>query len=107
MSIDPVELRPEQSFQAERWVRFIRECQDIEQLRDTAMALVQQLTQQKAANVWMASRASESENEKLEVKLSVKDEEIDVGEELIKARLALPRVKDAHGGLGHLALQLC
>ena len=67
MSIDPVELRPEQSFQAERWVRFIRECQDIEQLRDTAMALVQQLTQQKAANVWMASRASESENEKLEV----------------------------------------
>ena len=67
MSIDPVELRPEQSFQAERWVRFIRECQDIEQLRDTAMALVQQLGQQKAANVWMASRASESENEKLEV----------------------------------------
>ena len=67
MSIDPLELRPEQSFQAERWVRFIRECQDIEQLRDTAMALVQQLTQQKAANAWMASRASESENEKLEV----------------------------------------
>ena len=67
MSIDPVELRPEQSFQAERWVRFIRECQDMEQLRDTAMALVQQLTQQKAANAWMASRASESENEKLEV----------------------------------------
>ena len=67
MTIDPVELRPEQSFQAERWVRFIRECQDIEQLRDTAMALVQQLTQQKAANAWMASRASESENEKLEV----------------------------------------
>ena len=67
MSIDPVELRPEQSFQAERWVRFIRECQDTEQLRDTAMALVQQLTQQKAANAWMASRASESENEKLEV----------------------------------------
>lgn len=67
MSIDPVELRPEQSFQAERWVRFIRECQDMEQLRDTAMALVQQLTQQKAANAWMASRASESENERLEV----------------------------------------
>ena len=62
-----MELRPEQSFQAERWVRFIRECQDMEQLRDTAMALVQQLTQQKAANAWMASRASESENEKLEV----------------------------------------
>ena len=37
------------------------------------------------------------ENEKLEVKLSVKDEEIDVGEELIKARLALPRVKDGAG----------
>ena len=66
-AVSPVELRPEQSFQAERWVRFIRECQDIEQLRDTAMALVQQLTQQKAANAWMASRASESENEKLEV----------------------------------------
>ena len=62
-----MELRLEQSFQAERWLRFIRECQDIEQLRETAMALVQQLAQQKAANLWMASRASESENERLEV----------------------------------------
>ena len=35
-----------------------------------------------------------NENGKLEVKLSVKDEEIDVGEELIKARVALPRIKE-------------
>ena len=57
----------EQSFEAERWTRFIQECQDIEQLREMALALVQQLTQQKAASAWMASRASESENAKLEM----------------------------------------
>ena len=67
MSIDPVERRLEQSFEAERWTRFIKECQNIEQLREMALALVQQLTQQKAASAWMASRASESENAKLEM----------------------------------------
>lgn len=67
MSIDPVERRLEQSFEAERWTRFIQECQDIEQLRKMALALVQQLTQQKAASAWMASRASESETAKLEM----------------------------------------
>ena len=55
MSIDPVERRLEQSFEAERWTRFIQDCQDLEQLRETALALVQQLAQQKAASAWMAS----------------------------------------------------
>ena len=67
MSIDPLERRLEQSFEAERWSRFIQDCQDIDQLRDTALALVQQLAQQKAASAWMATRASESENAKLEM----------------------------------------
>ena len=67
MSIDPVERRLEQSFEAERWTRFIQDCQDLEQLRETALALVQQLAQQKAASTWMATRASESENAKLEM----------------------------------------
>ena len=67
MSIDPVERRLEQSFEVERWTRFIQECQDLEQLRETALALVQQLAQQKAAKAWMASRASESENSKLQM----------------------------------------
>ena len=67
MTNDPVERRMEQSFEAERWARFIQVCQDIEQLRETALALVQQLTQQKAASAWMASRASESENAKLQM----------------------------------------
>ena len=67
MSIDPLMPRLEQSFEAERIRRFIRECQDIEELRQTAMFLVQQIVQQKAANSWMASRASESENAKLEL----------------------------------------
>ena len=67
MSIDPVERRLEQSFEAERWTRFIQDCQDLEQLRETALALVQQLAQQKAASAWMATRASESENAKLEM----------------------------------------
>ena len=42
MSIDPVEQGLEQSFEAERWRRFIQDCQDIEQLRDAALALVQE-----------------------------------------------------------------
>ena len=67
MSIDPLERRLEQSFEAERLMRFIKDCQDIEQLRETALALSHQVMQQKAASAWMASRASESENAKLEM----------------------------------------
>jgi len=67
MSIEPLEPRLEQSFEMERFNRFTLECQDIEQLRQAALALVQQLSQQKAANSWMANRASESENSKLEM----------------------------------------
>ena len=67
MSIDPVERRLEQSFEQERWTRFIQDCQDLEQLRETALALVQQLAQQRAASAWMPTRASESENAKLEM----------------------------------------
>ena len=67
MSIDPVERRLEQSFEVERWTRFIKDCQDLEELRETALALVKQLAQQKAASAWMATRASESENSKLEM----------------------------------------
>ena len=67
MSIDPLERRLEQSFEAERLTRFIKDCQDIEQLRETALALSHQVMQQKAASAWMASRASESENAKLEM----------------------------------------
>ena len=46
MSIDPLERRLEQRFEAERWTRFIQGCHDIEKLRETALALVQQLAQQ-------------------------------------------------------------
>ncbi len=67
MSIDPVERGLEQSFEAEKLSRFIAECQDIDALRETAQALVQQLQQVKAASAWMATRASESENAKLEI----------------------------------------
>jgi hypothetical protein len=67
LSIDPVEQRLEQSFEAEKFSRFIRDCNDIEELRQTALFLVQQLMQQKAASAWMASRASESENSRLKM----------------------------------------
>ncbi|MAV09988.1 MAG: hypothetical protein CMN96_00855 [Synechococcus sp. MED850] len=67
MSIDPVEQRLEQSFEAEKFSRFIRDCNDMEELRQTALFLVQQLMQQKAASAWMASRASESENSRLKM----------------------------------------
>ena len=67
MSIDPLQQGLEQSFETERWARLIRDCQDLETLRQTALSLLQQVTQMKAANSWMASRASESENTKLEI----------------------------------------
>ena len=67
MSIDPLQQGLEQSFETERWARLIRDCQDLETLRETALSLLQQVTQMKAANSWMASRASESENTKLEI----------------------------------------
>lgn len=62
-----MEQRLEQSFEAEKFSRFIRDCNDMEELRQTALFLVQQLMQQKAASAWMASRASESENSRLKM----------------------------------------
>ena len=67
MSIDPLQRGLEQSFEAEKLSRFIRECDDIETLRETALSLLQQLGQMKVASSWMASRASESENAKLQM----------------------------------------
>ena len=67
MSIDPIQRGLEQSFETERWSRLIRECDDLETLRQTALSLLQQVTQMKVASSWMASRASESENAKLEI----------------------------------------
>ena len=67
MAIDPVERPPEQSFEVEKLTRLINDCRDLEQLREMALALVQQVAQQKAASAWMANRATESENAKLEM----------------------------------------
>ena len=67
MSIDPVERPLEQTFETKKLTRFIQDCQNLEELRQTALFLVQQLAQQKAASAWMASRASESENAKLQM----------------------------------------
>ena len=67
MAIDPVERPLEQSFEVEKLTRLINECRDLDQLREMALALVQQVAQQKAASVWMANRATESENAKLEM----------------------------------------
>ena len=55
------------SFEVEKLTRLINDCRDLEQLREMALALVQQVAQQKAASAWMASRATESENAKLEL----------------------------------------
>ena len=67
MTIDPVERLLEQSFEVEKLTRLINDCKDLEQLREMALALVQQVAQQKAASAWMANRATESENAKLEM----------------------------------------
>ena len=67
MSIDPLQQGLEQCFETERWGRLIRDCEDIETLRETALSLLQQVSQMKVASTWMASRASESENAKLEI----------------------------------------
>ncbi len=63
--MDPLQKGLEQSFESERLSRWIRDCQNIEELRQAALALVQQLDQQKTASSWLAARASDSENAKL------------------------------------------
>ena len=65
--MEPLRKGLEQSFESERLSRWIRDCQDIEELREAALALVQQLDQQKSARAWLASRASDSENAKLKM----------------------------------------
>jgi len=67
VTIDPIQQGLERSFETERWARLIRDCDDIETLRQTALSLLEQVTQMKVASTWMASRASESENAKLEI----------------------------------------
>lgn len=66
-SMDPIKHSLESSFESEKLVRLIIDCTDFEELREIALLLVQQLAQQKAARAWMATRASESENSKLEM----------------------------------------
>jgi hypothetical protein len=63
--MDPLQKGLEQSFESERLSRWIRDCQNIEELRQAALAMVQQLDQQKTASAWLAARASDSENAKL------------------------------------------
>lgn len=63
--MEPIQKGLEQSFESERLTRWIRDCQEIEELREAALALVQQLDQQKSARTWLAARASDSENAKL------------------------------------------
>ena len=63
--MEPIQKGLEQSFESERLTRWIRECQEIEELREAALSLVQQLDQQKSARAWLAARASDSENAKL------------------------------------------
>ena len=65
--MDPIKHSLESSFESEKLVRLINDCTDLEALREMALLLVQQLAQQKAARAWMANRASESENSKLEM----------------------------------------
>ena len=66
-SMDPIKHSLESSFEREKLVRLINDCTDLEELRQMSLLLVQQLAQQKAARAWMATRASESENSKLEM----------------------------------------
>ena len=65
--MDPIKHSLESSLESEKLVRLINDCTDLEELREMALLLVQQLAQQKAARAWMANRASESENSKLEM----------------------------------------
>ena len=63
--MEPIQNGLEQSFESERLTRWIRDCQEIEELREAALALVEQLDHQKSARAWLAARASDSENAKL------------------------------------------
>ena len=66
-SMDPIEQSLETSFESEKLVRLINDCKDLDELREMALLLVQQLAQHKAARAWIATRASQSENSKLEM----------------------------------------
>ncbi|RCL52776.1 MAG: hypothetical protein DBW85_05690 [Synechococcus sp. MED-G71] len=67
MSIDPIERSMEQSFAAEQLRRTIHDCEDLDQLRQLALALVDRLAQQQAASRWLAERSSEAENSRMEM----------------------------------------
>ena len=66
MAIDPINRSLEQTFEAEKLIRTIRECSDVEQLRELALMLVTRLSQQQATSRWLAERSSEAENKHLE-----------------------------------------
>ena len=66
-SMDPIKQSLETSFETEKLVRLINDCRDVDELRQIALLLVQQLAQHKAARAWIATRASQSENSKLEM----------------------------------------
>lgn len=63
----PIEHRLDQAFESEKLSRFIRGCRDIEILQQTALSLVIQLAQERAAKNFLAIQAAESENEKLKM----------------------------------------
>lgn len=63
----PIEHRLDQAFESEKLSRFIRGCRDIEILQQTALSLVTQLAQERAAKNFLAIQAAESENEKLKM----------------------------------------
>ena len=66
VAIDPINRSLEQTFEAEKLIRTIRECSDVEQLRELALMLVTRLSQQQATSRWLAERSSEAENKHLE-----------------------------------------
>jgi len=66
VAIDPINRSFEQNFEAEKLIRTIRDCSDVEQLRELALMLVTRLSQQQATSRWLAERSSEAENKHLE-----------------------------------------
>ena len=66
MAIDPINRSFEQNFEAEKLIRTIRECSDVEQLRELALMLITRLSQQQATSRWLAERSAEAENKHLE-----------------------------------------
>ena len=70
---DPIETSMQQSFQAEKLIRTIKECSDIKILREIAINLVYLHEKKSAIASWATKRAAEADQNILDINDLSKD----------------------------------